>query len=431
MGSSSLSRESSTMLFLILSLVVILNSVDAKAEAHWGPFPPFPLHQFDYFHGHGSLTRSLAFAHFGAFAATPVYPTFPAAYQRAPYRGFQGIHQTPVYNQRIKTVNPQQDSAITRIPQVQQNRVVPTYSAPTADSQQSRDLGGVIPSNEFTSGNIVQQAKAQAKSTLSILKSFEGSDIAAKYIDPIFETSDCLKNLEDVTQLIEEGTNLIVENGPEIIYLEALVDNLKDEEDINKLIKASSKMLRTLDTLIPNLSAASSNLCISTPEASVKAFKDLATAFKEINKNTNLNVPSKSKKVLEFSSRVMDQTAEFLETLNKSLEMFEAMCESDNKNQAGLYTSIIDIMESLAGLFEVMGFQEKSADILKQGKFIKKFVAAFDGLDSFESTLECGFGGSYTGLAQTLDDLAEIVESVGIEKLSKTLGIDIDFGNSV
>merc|ERR1711892_1643363 len=413
MGSSSLNRESSAMLFLFLSLVVILSSVDAKAEAHWGPFPSFPLHQADYFYGPRSLTRSLALAHFGAFAATPVYPTFPAAYQRVSYRGFQGIHRTPVHNQRIKTVNPQQYSAITGIKQGQQKLVVPTYSAPTADSQQSRDIGGVIPSNEFSSGNIVQQAKAQAKSTLSILKSFEGSDIAAKYIDPIFETSECLKNLEDVTQLIEEGTNLIVENGPEIIYLEALIDNLKDEEDISKLIKASS------------------NLCISTPEASVKAFKDLATAFKEINKNTNLNVPSKSKKVLEFSSRVMDQTAEFLETLNKSLEMFEAMCESDNKNQTGLYTSIIDIMESLAGLFEVMGFQKKSVDILKQGKFIKKFVAAFDGLDSFESTLECGFGGSYTGLAQTLDDLAEIVESVGIEKLSKTLGIDIDFGNSV
>ena len=55
----------------------------------------------------------------------------------------------------------------------------------------------------------------------------------------------------------------------------------------------------------------------------------------------------------------------------------------------------------------------------------------FEDLEDLDTELECGFSGSYSGLAQTLDDLAEIVESVGIEKLSKELGLDLDFINSV
>jgi len=182
-------------------------------------------------------------------------------------------------------------------------------------------------------------------------------------------------------ELIKEGNNLILENGPEIIYLEAIVDNLQDEKDINKIIKASSKMLRTLDGLIPNLESASANLCISTSEDSVKAFKDLANILEEISNNGNFHLPSNSKQLLLFSSKFMDQTAEFLESLERSLEQFKRLCNSDMEDGSVVYTSIIEILESLAGLFEVIGFEEKSAGILKQGMFIKEFVDEFKKLE--------------------------------------------------
>ena len=44
------------------------------------------------------------------------------------------------------------------------------------------------------------------------------------------------------------------------------------------------------------------------------------------------------------------------------------------------------------------------------------FKDAFSDLD-IDSTLECGTFGSLKALAQTLDELSEIVEEVGIEKL--------------
>jgi len=412
------------MAVILLSLMVILSSVEGYRQ----PFTAFRSHQVDHVHGlgHGLQPGSYKPIVRKVVVAQPSYPRYtPKAIVSQPsYPRYtpKAVVSQPSYP---KYTSPYQGSANVRFQPASQS------FASNQGFQRQSNANFRTASNKFTSGNLVQQAKAQAESTLEILKSFEGSSLAAQYIDPIFETSDCLNSLEDVTALIEEGTNLIVSNGPEIIYLEAIVDNLKNEKDVGKLIKASSKMLRTLDELIPNLSASSSNLCITTPEASVKAFRDLAHAMEDIMNNRNLNVPVSSRKQLEFSSNVMSETADFIETLNKALATYETLCENDNKNHAALYDSIREIMTSLGELFDVLGFADKSAEIKKQGEFIKKIVEVFEDLEDLDTELECGFGGSYKGLAQTLDDLAEIVDSVGIEKLSKELGLDLDFVNSV
>ena len=58
------------------------------------------------------------------------------------------------------------------------------------------------------------------------------------------------------------------------------------------------------------------------------------------------------------------------------------------------------------------------------------FKDNYAGIEDLDLDLECSLVGDYAALAQTMDDLAEIIKLVGIEKLSKELGIDLDF-NSV
>ena len=232
------------------------------------------------------------------------------------------------------------------------------------------------PSDRFTSGNIVEQAEAQAEFTILILKSFQGNSIAAQYIEPIFATSKCLDNLEDVSKLIEQGTKLIVDNGADITYLEAIVNELKDEKDIVKLLKASSKMLRTLDSLLPSLTASSSNICISTPEDSVKSFKDLARVLGDFASNRNIDTPPRARKILAFSSNVMAETAHFLKTLNEQIKLFKSQCDPASKNHDVVYNLIRNIMDSLAALFESIGLDDKSVDIRKMAEFLNKIVVS-------------------------------------------------------
>ena len=326
----------------LLALMVILSSANGN---HWHQFP---LPYVNYYHIPTVFSRSFSIT---PLASNTGYSVLPKTFQNSPVNNFNTNtgHTYSTENQGPSFVT----------------------------SEDTIPPQGMVPSNKFTSGNIVEQAEAQAGSALEILKSFKGSNIAAQYIEPIFATNECLNNLEDVIKLIEEGTNLIVANKPEIIYLEAIVDHLQDEKDIGKIIKASSKMLRVLDSLIPDLSSQTTKLCISTPEASVKAFKDIANVLELISDNRNFNVPSNSKQILTFASKVMVQTADFLESLNESLERFENLCKTDDKDHSLVFSSIVDIMESLAELFEAMGFEDKSSNILEQTTFIKKIVVSF------------------------------------------------------
>jgi len=390
MGNSSSPNKTDNQVAMAITLISLMVILASSVESYRKPFTAFNKYQVDLVHGN---------RYAGSRAIQPV------------------VHKTVSYPRYTQ-------------PSSQNFFSSQRFGGNSFNFGRRNFVRGRIPSNRFTSGNIVQNAKAQAESTLEILKSFEGSSIASQYIDPIFETSKCLNNLEDVTKLIEDGTKLIVENGPEIIYLEAIVDNLKGETDVIKLTKGSAKMLRTLDGLGPALAAGASNLCISSPESSVEGFEDLARALRSISNSRDLIVPQSSRQLLEISAEIMDQTAEFLEAQLKALETFKTVCENESNNQRAIYDSTVDIMDSLAKLFEAMGFEDKAAEINKQSGFIKKFVDAYAGLDDLDLDLECSLVGDYNALAQTLDDLAVIIESVGVEELSKELGLNLDF-NSV
>eukprot|EP00091_Calanus_sinicus_P018848 TRINITY_DN4453_c0_g1_i1.p1 TRINITY_DN4453_c0_g1~~TRINITY_DN4453_c0_g1_i1.p1 ORF type:complete len:235 (-),score=39.37 TRINITY_DN4453_c0_g1_i1:192-896(-) len=230
---------------------------------------------------------------------------------------------------------------------------------------------------------------------------------------------------------MDETVKLLEENSPEIIYLEAIVENLETEKNVTKQILASATMLDVLEELIPRLSENNPELCISSPKDSIRDFRRLGHAMIDIKNHRNIQTDEISRKLLSFSSKVMSETAKFLVVLNKSLERFRTNCQNNQMRDFAVYTTIVDIMDSLAALFDVLELEDKSKAIKKQAKFVQAIARSFaqnDGLLDLETTLTCDFEtGSYGDLVQTLEDLAEIVQSVGIEKLAEQLGIDLDF----
>ena len=192
--------------------------------------------------------------------------------------------------------------------------------------QRSSFSGRIASFLSSPSGNLVEQSKAQTEYAVNLLKSLENNKQATQYIDNVLETSACLNSVQDAIELLEESNNLIKDNAPEIIYFEAIVDNLENEKDINKLLKSSSKILRTLEGLVPNLSKKSSTLCISSPEDSVEAFKSLTHAFEDLLNHRDVNLPYSSRQQLELSSKILRQTASFIFSLNKSIASFQGLC---------------------------------------------------------------------------------------------------------
>eukprot|EP00091_Calanus_sinicus_P003978 TRINITY_DN14170_c0_g1_i6.p2 TRINITY_DN14170_c0_g1~~TRINITY_DN14170_c0_g1_i6.p2 ORF type:complete len:154 (+),score=44.98 TRINITY_DN14170_c0_g1_i6:680-1141(+) len=149
--------------------------------------------------------------------------------------------------------------------------------------------------------------------------------------------------------------------------------------------------------------------------------------MRDILNHRDINLPEEQRQIIAESSKIMTDVAKFLVIFNKALDKFNNICDSARNKDAAVFNTIGDIMESLSALFVVLGMEDKSKDIMKQGKFLRKIVNAFRDIDELNSSLECGVNGAYENLALTLDDLAEIVLSVGTQALSKELGIDLDF----
>merc|ERR1739838_871959 len=273
-----------------------------------------------------------------------------------------------------------------------------------------------------SSGNIVEQTKAQAESAKEVLKSLKNNPKAASSIEKALKTSVCLNSLEDAIEAIEGSAKLVEDNGPEILYLVAIVDSQENQKNLTKLIKSSAKMLKIMEDLIPNLAAGPSKVCNASPAQRVEAFKDLAKLFEDISNTYSFQLPYVTRQALQLSSKVMSEVGSFLGKLNKSLPPSDKLCSED---KGAVYDTIGDILENMAVLFETLGGAQKAKEIRKQGGFVKQIVDAFENLD-IDSSPDCG---SYGALAKTLDDLAGIVEEVGIEKLSKELGINLNFIN--
>jgi len=274
--------------------------------------------------------------------------------------------------------------------------------------------------SNFT-GTIVEQTRAQADATKVILNALKDNELAAPGIDKILKSTGCISSLDDAIQAVEEYTQLLEANGPELNYLVSYVQRLEGEKDIIKLTKASADILRILDDLQSLFNTPVR--CNASLEERIRAFRVLSQVLDEVlNKNYG-RLPKSTRAALLFSSKVTSEVQFFLQNMKASVAGFN--CVEGQDNSAAVYNLIGDIMENVAFLFEGLGKVDRPNKIRNQGAFIKSIVDSFDDL-GLDSGYRCGDPWDYKSLAQDVEDLAGIIESVGVQKLSVELGLDLD-----
>ena len=105
-----------------------------------------------------------------------------------------------------------------------------------------------------------------------------------------------------------------------------------------------------------------------------------------------------------------------------------------------------DIVNVLAQLFESIGFGDSASEVRKIAGFLaiigvsnkreiwlfqEHVQEVFGSMDELDTSFENGCDDPYINLADVLEDLLVIVQSVGIETLAEELGIDISFVKSL
>jgi len=277
------------------------------------------------------------------------------------------------------------------------------------------------------SGNIIEQTRAQAEITKKTLRSIAENKEAAQYIDNVIEKNICINNLEDAIEAIEEAAKLVENNGDEILDLAKTVESLENEKDIPQLVRSSANVLRKLSKLVHNLAEQPYKVCNANSETTIDSLSSLAKLVEDISHDDDIPLEYGDKLQLKSASKLLSEMSAFLGQLNKSLTAFNGLCVEGKDYNTELLKTIGDIMTNMAALFDSRGSVGKATGLKNSGSFVKQIEAAFHGLD-IEFELDCG---SISGLAQTMDELAEVVESIGVKKLSKELGVNLNFINQL
>ena len=152
---------------------------------------------------------------------------------------------------------------------------------------------------------------------------------------------------------------------------------------------------------------------------------DLASLLDRVATTTRAARP---RQAIQFSARQTRKLASFLGKLSSqvaSLQDSNLCARADY--QTSIYSTIEGIMTDLADYMgDVSSNATRAVAIRRKAAQFSRLAEAFQtaGL-SLEQP--CGSYSSYAELADTLDDLAVIIEDVGLETLYSELGIELDF----
>jgi len=292
-----------------------------------------------------------------------------------------------------------------------------------SDTHQTPVTAGLL----LSPRNLVIKSKAVSEDTKSLFLFLGNITIVHDVFDHVFKTSGCLENIQDAVELMDNSYDLVAKNAPDLIYLEAIIKKLTQEKNIAKIIQVPSKMLRILEDLIPKLDVKTPKKCLSSLKASAEDFKGLSHFLKDVLNHRDISLPENQRQIMQRSSKTMYDVAKFLIILDKSLETFKTLCSHNKTRFIALDRIMAKVTASFAALYKVLGSEKTSDDVLRQGEIIARILDALRDSNELSSKLYCGANGAYEELAISLDDLAEIVQNVGLESLSTELGVDLDY----
>merc|ERR1712106_161939 len=280
------------------------------------------------------------------------------------------------------------------------------------------------------SSDFVQQTRTQANSLKNTLMSLSSIPGAKRIINRIINDDDnvCLNSVEEAIEAVETSAKIVESSGTEIKNLIKTVEAFEKLTDTPTVVREAANILRSLEVLIPKLAPANVQICGASNAQAFGSLRSLAALVDELSSTNEFYMPPQSRKELETSAKIISGVTSFLVKPNKSFTKFDKFCTSDKEYNVEAITAIGEMMTGLADLFGVLGGLSDAEQIRKQGDFTKKVVANINKLGDLDlGTLECDTPGSFKVAADTLDDLAGIIEEVGIDKLTEQLGLDLDF----
>jgi len=273
-----------------------------------------------------------------------------------------------------------------------------------------------------STGDIVEQTRTMADTLKNTLRSLASKPEAAPILKKVFagNNSDCIVNMDQAIEAIETSTRLFENAGTEMKFLIKAVQGFQNIKETPKAVRETAKILRLLDVLIPKLTP--STVCQTTSGDVLGSMHSLGALVSELAYKDDLHYSTHGRQTLQTSAQILSKVTKFL--TKESNFKFDHFCTKDLRYNKAFFTAVGNMMGDLADLYTDLGGLTTARELINHKDFTRKVVASINKLGDLDLvTLGCSTPGSSELVANTLDDLAAVIEDVGLTTLCKQIGL--------
>jgi len=268
--------------------------------------------------------------------------------------------------------------------------------------------------------DLFSDARDFSKSVKNILREVESNPDAVAVVDKVVRDNkdSCINSLEDGVKGIEKAVSLLDTHRSSIEALSNSVEAFVDIKEPTKILRESSRLLRLVQPLY--------NSDQGDADFDLDKMRCLAVIMDTLGTSKQLRLGSGK---LREAARIVSATTSFLERLRSKFGRLETICrDADRELNADYILAIGDLSDDIADLYVALGSLQEGEKIRRGKKILRRVTEELSkvkdlGLNEFE----CNSPGSFSKVARTLEELANLIEDVGLDKLQEQLGVNISF----
>jgi len=277
--------------------------------------------------------------------------------------------------------------------------------------------------------DLVSLIQGQTDGLVAVLNRFADDEKAVEFVEKNSQSSSCIRSFDDAISATEAASKIMKDSAPDLETFLTTFETIKDEKDILVLMRGSATMLRQMDVLIPKLAKFPlSTQCRISPSKHLEGLQELAALISKLSSTNTIDFPVDVKGYLERSAKIMKATANFMEKFIETFKKFNKFCSTDSEYSAAAVTAVGDMFENTAQYLNDLGSDFDLTDIKNKNiKFTTGLVDTIKELSEQDLPfLTCSTSGNYKKTAEDLEDIADVVEEIGLEDLSDQLGVKFD-----
>jgi len=284
--------------------------------------------------------------------------------------------------------------------------------------------------SSFPTNDVVTETQTQAANLIKILTKFSADQRVVDFVATNYGNSSCVNNLQEAITATQFASDLITRSGPQLSALINTFNQLKIQKDPVVLIRGAATMLQQLDVLIPKLAKSPlSTQCRNSPEATLSGMKDLARIIDGLGKRNPYKFPALTTQKLQQSAIIVDASTDFVASIRNIFKNNDQFCSSDSQYNSKAVDALEELFNEVEKLVKALGSNFDISAIKQRNKsFARSLVENVNKLQEIGiGFVDCNTAGSYNGTADTLLEVADVVQEIGLENLERQLGVKFNF----